>query len=105
MSLPTLRLVERRRRRCRLAPDEVRFLLEHHCAHLDLTPTPCRNVWQVTPTGVAGVILTPLRRVVISPKLPLRNVLFLLDPHSEPDDVNTSPSDGEAVIELLVGLL
>jgi 5-methylcytosine-specific restriction enzyme subunit McrC len=88
----TLHLRERRARLCKLAPDEVRHLLEHHRTHLDLAPTATPHAWRVTPAGVAGVILTPRRRILISPKIPLRNLLFLGDDEPEPDWVN--PSDG-----------
>lgn len=73
--MKTLRLRERRPRLCRLAPDEVRHLLEHHRAHLDLTPAGGRNVWRVRPGGVAGVILTPRRRIVIEAKIPISTLL------------------------------
>jgi 5-methylcytosine-specific restriction endonuclease McrBC regulatory subunit McrC len=77
-----LRLRERRPRLCRLAPDEVRHLLGHHRAHLDLTPTADRHVWRVRPAGVAGVILTPRRRIVIEAKVPTANLLFPFDADS-----------------------
>ena len=65
-----LHLTERRPRLCRLPPGEVDFLRARHAAALDLAPTAARHVWRVTPAGVAGVLVTPWRRVVISPKLP-----------------------------------
>lgn len=74
-----LRLRERRPRLCRLAPDEVRHLFEHHRAHLDLVPTADRHVWRVTPAGVAGVVLTPRRRIVIEAKIPVANLLYPFD--------------------------
>jgi 5-methylcytosine-specific restriction enzyme subunit McrC len=70
--------------------------LERHRTHLDLAPTPTRHVWRVTPAGVAGVILTARRRIVISPKIPLRNLLFLTDDEREPDRVQ--PSDDAGVL-------
>ncbi|MFO0845730.1 MAG: hypothetical protein U0797_25655 [Gemmataceae bacterium] len=80
--MSTLRLRERRPRLCRLAPDEVRHLLEHHRAHLDLAPTADRHTWRVTPAGVAGVVLTPRRRVVIEAKIPVANLLYPFDRES-----------------------
>lgn len=96
---PTLRLIERRGRLARLAPDEVAHLVGHHRATLSLTPTPRRHVWRVTPAGVVGVLLTPRRRFVIYPKVPLRNLLC----DDAPDDDRASPDDGP--LDLLAGLL
>ena len=89
---PTLYLRERKTRACRLAPDEMRYLLERHRAHIDLAPTAAPHVWRLTPSGVAGVILTPRRRIVITPKIPLRNLLLLDD--GEPDHVDPMNSTG-----------
>jgi 5-methylcytosine-specific restriction endonuclease McrBC regulatory subunit McrC len=102
-----LNLIERRPRRCRLPPDEVDFLRTQFPNVLDLAPTTERHVWEITPGGVAGVLLTPWRRIVISPKMPICNFLLLLDPHtnelSRPD--RTQPVDGREIIDLLASLL
>ena len=98
-----LHLIERRSRRCRLAGDEVRHLIEHHRGALDLAPTTRRGVWRVTPHGVVGVLHTPLRRVVISPKMPISNLL-LLDSTATPEDV-TGPATGEVVLRMLAARL
>ncbi len=103
----TLHLIERRSRLCRLAPTEVDFLLAHHRTAVELLPTARRHFHRVTPAGVAGVIVTPCRRIVISSKLPLRNLLLLVDsvedPPTERDTVR--PTDGSEVIDLLAGQL
>jgi 5-methylcytosine-specific restriction enzyme subunit McrC len=103
----TLHLIERRTRLCRLAPAEIDHLLAHHRGHVELVPTTRRHVWQVTPTGIAGVLATPRRRIVIAPKLPLQNLLFLADPDvihpTGPDTM--SPDDGTALIDFLAGQL
>lgn len=78
MSLPPLRLIERRCHSCRLAGDEVRHLLAHHRHHLELTPTTRGPYWQVRPRGVAGMLTTPRRLVVIEPKMPLDTVAWLI---------------------------
>jgi 5-methylcytosine-specific restriction enzyme subunit McrC len=104
---PNLHLIERRSRLCRLAPVEVEYLLAQHRGHIDLVPTTRRHVWQVTPAGVAGVLTTPRRRIVIAPKLPLQNLLFLADPEviqpAGPDAI--TPSDGAALVDFLAGQL
>src|SRR5581483_11404436 len=71
----------------------------HHRAHLDLAPGPSRHVWRLTPAGVAGVILTPRRRIVISPKIPVRNLLFLVDDEGDPDLVR--PADDSGILDPL----
>src|SRR4051795_4642901 len=96
----TLHLTERRPRRVRLAPDEVAHLLAHHRAHVALLPTTERHVWQITSMGVAGVLSTPRRRIVIAPKIPLQTLLFLSDSSAEvTGDDRTSPADGSAFLD------
>ncbi len=104
MSRADLHLIERRSRLCRLAGDEVRYLVEHHRAALDLAPTTRRGVWRVLPRGVVGVLHTPLRRVVISPKMPIANLLLLLDSTATPEAV-TGPASGEVVLQMFAGQL
>jgi 5-methylcytosine-specific restriction enzyme subunit McrC len=99
-----LNLTERRTRLCRLAGDEVRYLVEHHRGAVDLAPTTRRGVWRVSARGVVGVLHTPLRRVVISPKMPISNLLLLLDSAATVEDVDGATS-GEAVLRLLAGRL
>lgn len=98
-SSSTLYLRERQKHRCRLAPEEIAFLLDQHRTHFDLAPTPRRHVWDVTPAGVAGVVVTPRRRIVITPKIPLRNFLCLHDAEGAADLV--SPENEPGVIDPL----
>src|SRR5262249_26087198 len=83
-------------------PDAT-FLIERHRRHLELTPTTRRHVYQATALGCAGVLVAPTCRFVIAPKLPLRNLFWLLDPFGEsasaPDRV--TPKTGEAVADFL----
>ena len=71
-----------------------------------MLPTAQRHVYRVTPAGVAGVVVTPRRRIVVSSKVPLRN-LFLLDPlldvPGESDAVQ--PANGNEVIDFLAAQL
>jgi 5-methylcytosine-specific restriction enzyme subunit McrC len=103
----TLYLIERRSHLYRLAPAEVDYLLAHYCTAIEVLPTDRRHVYRLTPAGVAGVIVTPRRRIVISSKVPLRNLLLLLDPADDPPAVRDTvrPSDGSEVIDLLAGQL
>jgi 5-methylcytosine-specific restriction enzyme subunit McrC len=76
----TLVFTERVPRVCHLAPADVAFLLTTHPNHLELAPTATRGRYQVTPLGHVGVIVAPACRLVIRPKVPLSNLLLLLDP-------------------------
>src|SRR5262245_1947443 len=91
-----LLLTERTPRLCRLPPADVAYLLQQHRTRLELLPTGERHRYRVTPAGVAGVIVAPTRRLVISPKIPLRNLLYLLDPlaHLDTQPDRVAPADG-----------
>ena len=99
-----LHLTERRARLCRLAGEEVRHLVEHHRGAVELAPTTRRGVWRVIARGVVGVLHTPRRRVVISPKMPVSNLLLLLDSTATVEDVAGATS-GDVVLQLLAGRL
>jgi 5-methylcytosine-specific restriction enzyme subunit McrC len=103
---PTLHLIERRSHLCRLAPVEVDFLLAHHRGAFEILPTARRHRYRVTPAGVAGVVVTPGRRIVVTSKVPLRNLL-LLDPLDDPSSSRDSvqPANGSEWIDLLAGQL
>jgi 5-methylcytosine-specific restriction enzyme subunit McrC len=77
--LHNLTLIERVPRVCRLAPADAAFLLAEHCAHLELIPTTQRHRYRLTALGYVGVLLTPNCRIVIRPKIPLRNLFYFLD--------------------------
>jgi 5-methylcytosine-specific restriction enzyme subunit McrC len=99
-ALRTLRFVERRPRRVRLARRDVAFLLREHHTHLDIRPTGRRGVYRVTPRGYVGVIVAPTCRLVLRPKLPLHNLCHLLDPGLEPPVV-TDQAAAEVGLDLL----
>ncbi len=81
MSAPrTLNLIERTPQVVRLTPADVDFLLSAHRSVLQLVPTGQQNQYRLTTRGVAGVIAAPSCRLVIAPKVPLRNLFFLLAP-------------------------
>ncbi len=100
--LRTLTLTERTTTRCRLPPADAAFLLRHHASHLRLVPAGPRHRYALTPTHRVGVIDTPARRLLIQPKIPLRNVFFLLDP-SAPLPPPTGA--GDAVLAYLAARL
>jgi 5-methylcytosine-specific restriction enzyme subunit McrC len=79
-SLKTLILEERRPRLCRLSHADASFLIREHRCHLDVLPDPRPHRYRLVANGYVGVILAPSLRLVIRPKLPLRNLLHLLDP-------------------------
>jgi 5-methylcytosine-specific restriction enzyme subunit McrC len=103
----TLHLTERRTTECRLAAVEVDFLLRHHRGAIEVLPAGRRGRYRVTPAGVAGTIVTPLRRIVITSKVPLRSLLFLLEPPAEAPAERDHVEPGPAVelIDVLAGLL
>jgi len=75
----TIHLRERRPRELRLSADAVRTLIDLPSRPLDLVPLG-GDRWRVVPRGVAGVVLTPSIRFHIRPKLPLGNLLRMIDP-------------------------
>jgi 5-methylcytosine-specific restriction enzyme subunit McrC len=79
-ALCSYRLTERTAAECRLTPDDVDFLLAAHRAHVQLIPTRQRDVYRLTPGGHVGTIVAPSCRLLIRPKIPARNLFYLLDP-------------------------
>src|SRR5262245_37575333 len=102
-ALCSFRLTERTVAECRLTPDDVAFLLAAHRAHVQLTPTRQRDVYRVTPGGHVGTIVAPSCRLLIRPKIPVRNLFYLLDP-SGPGPVAEDRSTAAPGSDLL-GLL
>lgn len=102
----TLHLTERRPTCCELAAADAAYLLAHHHTHLDIRPQP-HGQYQLTPRGYVGTILTPNTRLVLAPKIPVRNVLHLLDDELPDwlaeDAVTTAP--GQLLLDALAGLL
>lgn len=76
----TLIVTERRPCITGLAPEDVAFLLDHHRGRLEVLPTGRRDRYRLTALGCVGILVTPTCRFVIRPKIPLANVLAMLDP-------------------------
>lgn len=87
----TFVLTERRPHITRLHPEEVAYLLEHHRGRLEVLPAGRRDRYRLTALGCAGVLVAPACRFVIRPKIPLANVLAMLDPLAE------VPSGGDRI--------
>jgi 5-methylcytosine-specific restriction enzyme subunit McrC len=105
--VPTFRLTERTAADCPLAPDDVDFLLAAHRSHLRLVPTRQRDVFTLTPGGYVGTIVAPHCRLLVRPKIPVRNVFYLLDPDGSvpvtEDRTTTAP--GADLLDFLAGHL
>jgi 5-methylcytosine-specific restriction enzyme subunit McrC len=103
----TVLLRERTPRVVRLHREDALFLAEHHTAHLDLLPAGPKQLWRITPRGVAGVILAPRCRLIVRPKVPLRSLFFLLDPQAPPAGVGAVEPEREdtALVDFLAGQL
>ena len=103
---PTLRLTERTTTECRLDPDDVDFLLAAHRPHLRLLPTRQRDHYRLTPTGHVGTIVAPNCRLLIAPKIPLKNLFYLLDAAdvSAVED-RTTAVRGDELLDLLAAHL
>ena len=76
----TVFLRERTPAPCRLAPEDVDFLLAEHAGHITLQPTTRRHRYRLTPGHYVGTIVGPSCRLVIRPKIPVTNLFSLLDP-------------------------
>jgi 5-methylcytosine-specific restriction enzyme subunit McrC len=103
----TLLLRERTATECRLAAEDVAFLLARHRTHLELLPAGRRGRYRLTPAGYVGTLTAPTCRLVIRPKLPLHNLFYLLDPAAPPPvtkDAATAPPGTEA-LDFLAGRL
>lgn len=104
-------LTERRPSICRLAPCDVDMLQAAHRTHIAVAPTGQRHYFQLTPAGYVGTLSLPESRLVLRPKLPLRNLFYLLDPAGPAplanDCLQGSASDGllEFFADRLVQLL
>jgi 5-methylcytosine-specific restriction enzyme subunit McrC len=102
----TLHLTERQPTSCALAAADIDYLLAHHTAQLEIRPQ-CRGQYQLTPRGYVGTLLTPGLRLEIAPKIPLRNVLHLLDSDlpllPQHDTVATMP--GQVLLNTLAARL
>ena len=106
-ALPTFRLIERTAAECRLDPDDVDFLLSAHRAHVQLSPTRQRDVYRLTPRGHVGTIVAPACRLLIRPKIPVRNLFYLLDPTGPVPaaEDRTAAAPGTELLDFLAGQL
>jgi 5-methylcytosine-specific restriction enzyme subunit McrC len=79
-----------------LAPATADFLLSGWRHAVSLIPTRRRNRYRLTPLGHVGILPAPGVRLVIRPKIPLRNVYFMLDPAASlpaaPDTSEAEPA-------------
>src|SRR5579871_340151 len=103
----TVFLTERVPHRTRLAPADVAFLVEQYRGKVEILPAGRRDRYRLTALGCVGTLVTPNCRFIIAPKIPLANVLQMLDPSatipSVPDA--TTPIMGTEVLEFLTGQL
>ncbi len=99
----TVTLTERTPADCRLEPADVEFLLAAHRPHLDLVPTRERDRFRLIPRGHVGTIVAPHCRLLIRPKLPVRNLFFLLDPDASapPEEDRTTAGQGSDLLDFL----
>jgi 5-methylcytosine-specific restriction enzyme subunit McrC len=103
----SIHLRERTATECRLDLDDVAFLLAEHRAHLEVAPTRTPDCYRLTPAGHVGVIVAPNCRLVIRPKIPLRNLFHLLEPTARLPDVpdQTATTPGTAALDFLASQL
>jgi 5-methylcytosine-specific restriction enzyme subunit McrC len=87
-------LSERRPHECRLRRADVDVLIGEHRGRFEVVPAGRPGRYRVTSLGHVGVLALPSRTLVIRPKIPLRNLGFLLDPDlPAPSGVAGEPSD------------
>ncbi len=103
----TVTLTERVPRLVRLPPAAADFLRAGWRHAVALTPTRRRHRYRLTPLGHVGVLPAPGVRLVIRPKIPLRNVFFMLDPAAPlPAAADaTEPEPAGPLLEFLAGQL
>lgn len=99
----TLLLTERADRVVHLRRVDLEYLLERHENHIAIAPAGRRGHYHLTPRGVAGVIVAPETRIVIRPKIPLRNLWLLLEPGYPLDDMNdrVTPEMSAGMVDFL----
>lgn len=73
-------LRERTASTCILGLADVDYLLALHRRHLKVWPTGKTGCYRLVPAGYVGTIDAPACRLVIQPKIPLANFLYLLAP-------------------------
>jgi 5-methylcytosine-specific restriction enzyme subunit McrC len=100
-------LRERVTTECPLSSADVAFLRAEHRPHVKLTPTARHGRYLLTPTGHIGTIIAPDCRLVIQPKIPIRNLFILLDPAVATYGIEDRrrPVPGTAALDFLAGQL
>ena len=98
MSVPTVRLVERRTREVKLPRADADFLLAHARDVIDVQPSFSPHRVRLTPRGYVGFLDGPTCRFEIRPKLPWPNLLMLLG-------LNDTLSPGGEAVDVPRGLL
>jgi 5-methylcytosine-specific restriction enzyme subunit McrC len=88
----TLLLTERVPATVRLSEASAHQLMTRWRHVVSLVPLR-HDTYRLTPRGYVGVLPTPDVRLIIRPKIPLRNVFFMLDP-TEP--IRSAPDSSEA---------
>jgi 5-methylcytosine-specific restriction enzyme subunit McrC len=85
----------------------VECLVAQQRGRVEVTPAPGRGRYRLVARGVAGVLVLPGCRLVIRPKMPLRNLFFLLDPVVElpAESDHVRPDRDHAVLDFLAALL
>jgi 5-methylcytosine-specific restriction enzyme subunit McrC len=102
----TLRLTERVPAVCRLRSVDVDFLLAEHRAHLEIIPTRQVHEYRLTPLGHVGTIVAPTCRLLIRSKIPIDNILYLLDPAAAVSfSDRTTPLPSTELVDLLAARL
>lgn len=76
----TLTLTERVATDCRLTGADVEYLRAEHRDHVELALTGRRGRYRVTPLGHVGTIVCPSCRLSLRPKIPVKDLFYLLDP-------------------------
>ncbi len=105
--LRTIKLRERQSRECRLSSADVAYLLAEHRAHVDVAITGRRGRYRITPTGHVGTLVGPGCRLIIRPKIPVRNLAYLLDPAGPLPAVDdwVTAARADSLLDLLAGRL
>jgi 5-methylcytosine-specific restriction enzyme subunit McrC len=106
-TLRTLWLTERLPALCRLTRADIATLLDSHRGQFQVLPGGRPGTYQLLPRGVAGTVVLPGCRLVVRPKIPLRNLFFMLDPNAPPTalDDTTSRVPGTEAFHFLVACL
>lgn len=100
----TIILTERLGTVCSLSTADAAFLCAQHRGHLQVAPAGPPGHYRLTPRGYVGVIQGPSCRLVIKPKIPLKNLCYLLAPATPvrvAEDETTLAPDME-LLDLLV---